>query len=85
MLLKITLCCAMLSCLVAQLCLTLCDPMDCSPPGTSVHGDFPGKNSGVGCHALLQGNLPSPGVEARSPALPVDSLPVELPGKHNCN
>ena len=31
-------------CLVAQLCLTLCDPMDCSPPGTSVHGDSPGKN-----------------------------------------
>ena len=26
-----------------QLCLTLCDPMDCSPPGFSVHGDFPGK------------------------------------------
>ena len=29
--------------------------MDCSPPGSSVHGDFPGKNTGVGCHALLQG------------------------------
>ena len=25
-------------CLVTQLCLTLCDPMDCSPPGSSVHG-----------------------------------------------
>ena len=35
-------------CLVAQSCLTLCDPMDCSPPGSSVHGDFPGKNTGVG-------------------------------------
>ena len=34
----------------------LCDSMDCSPPGTSVHGDFPGKNSGVGCHFLLQGS-----------------------------
>ena len=33
----------------------LCDPMDCSPPGSSVHGDFPGKNTGVGCHVLLQG------------------------------
>ena len=32
----------------------LCDPMDCSPPGFSVHGDSPGKNTGVGCHALLQ-------------------------------
>ena len=35
--------------------LTLCDPMDYSPPGSSVHGDSPGKNTGVGCHALLQG------------------------------
>ena len=43
------------ACLVAQSCLTLCDPMDCSPPGSSVHGDSPGKNTGVGCHALLQG------------------------------
>ena len=42
-------------CLVAQLCPTLCDPMDCSSPGSSVHGDSPGKNIGVGCHALLQG------------------------------
>ena len=31
-------------------CLTLCDPMDCSPPGSSVHRDSPGKNAGVGCH-----------------------------------
>ena len=28
--------------------------MDCSPPGSSAHGDFPGKNTGVGCHFLLQ-------------------------------
>ena len=43
-------------CLVAKLCLTLCNPMDCSPPGPSAHGvDFPGKNTGVSCHFLLQG------------------------------
>ena len=41
--------------LVAQLCLPLCNPMDCSPPDSLVHGDSPGKNTGVGCHALLQG------------------------------
>ena len=29
--------------------------MDCSPPSSSVHRDSPGKNTGVGCHALLQG------------------------------
>ena len=37
--------------------LTLYNPMDCSPPGSSVHDDSPGKNTGVGCHALLQGNI----------------------------
>ena len=41
-------------CLVAQSCPTLCDPMDYSLPGSSVHGDSPGKNTGVGCHALLR-------------------------------
>ena len=49
--------CAM--CLVAQLCLTLCDYMDCSPPGSSVHADSPGKNTGVGCHVLFQGIFPT--------------------------
>ena len=41
-------------CLVTQSCLTLRDPVDCSPPGSSVHGDSPGKNTGVGCHTQLQ-------------------------------
>ena len=43
-------------CLVAQPCSTLCGPMDCSPPGTSVHRDSPGKNTGVGCHASSRGS-----------------------------
>ena len=43
-------------CLVMQLCLTLCDPVDCSPLGSSVRGDPRGKNTGVGCHACLQGS-----------------------------
>ena len=34
-------------------------PMDGSPPGSSVCGDSSGKNSGMGCHALLQGNFPT--------------------------
>ena len=42
--------------LVAQSCPTLCNPMDYILPGSSVHGDSPGKNTGVGCHALLQGH-----------------------------
>ena len=44
-----------------SLCLTLCDTMDCTPPGSSVHGDFSSKNTGVGCHALLQGIFPTQG------------------------
>ena len=39
---------------VPQSCLTPSDPMDCSPPGSSVHGIFPGKRTGVGCHCLLR-------------------------------
>ena len=46
-------------CLFAQSCQDLRDPMDCSPPGSSVHGDSPGKNTGGGCHALLQGIFPT--------------------------
>ena len=64
-----------------QSCPTLCDPRDGSPPGSSVHGDSPGKNTGVGCHALLQGHLPNSGIEPRFPALQVDSLLSEPPGK----
>ena len=47
-------------CLVAQ-SFQLCNPMGCSPPGFSVHGDSPGKNIGVGCLALLQGIFPTQG------------------------
>ena len=60
MMLAVALSCAVL-CVVAQLCPTLCDPMDCSLPGFSVNGDSPGKNIGVGGHALLQGIFPTQG------------------------
>ena len=55
-------------------------PMDCSPPGSAVHGD-PGKNTGVGCHALIQRDLPNPGIKPRSPAWQADSLLSEPPEK----
>ena len=51
--------------------------MVCNSPGFSVHGDSPGKNTGVGCHALLQGIFPKPGTELKppvAPALLADSL-----------
>ena len=38
-----------------------CDPMDFSSPGSSVHGIFPGKNTGVGCHFFLQEIFPTEG------------------------
>ena len=71
---SVPLCCC---CLVAQLCPTLCDPRDCSPPGSSVRGDSPVKNTGVGCHSLLQVIFPTQG---SNPGLLehrlVDSLPL---------
>ena len=63
-----------------QPCLTLCNPKNRTPPGSSVRGTLPGKNTGVDGHALLQGNLPDPGTELASPASPallVGSLPTE--------
>ena len=54
--------------LVVELCPTLCNLMDCSLPGSSVHGDSPGKNTGVGCPAP-PGDLPDPGIKLLSPAL----------------
>ena len=40
---------------VTSLCVVshLCNPKDCRPPGFSVHGDSPSKNTGVGCHAFF--------------------------------
>ena len=60
-------CHELLLCLDTQLCLTLCNPVDCNPPGTSVRGDSPGRNTGVGCHALLQGIFPTQGLNPGVP------------------
>ena len=66
--------------LVTQSCPTLCDPMDCSPPGSSVHGNLQARLwSGLPCPP--PGDLSNPEIEPRSPTLRVDSLPAELPGK----
>ena len=54
-------------CLVTQLCPTLCNLMDCSLPGSSVHGNSSGKNTRGGCHALLQGIFQTQG---SNPGLP---------------
>ena len=55
---------------VAQSCLTLCNPMDCSPPGFSAHEIFTqGRIQAWRNHSLLQGDLPGPGIEPGSPNL----------------
>ena len=64
---------------VAQSCPTLCDPMDCSLPVSSIHGIFQAR--------ILEwvafpspGDLPNPGIVLGSPALQADALPSEPPG-----
>ena len=65
--------------LFAQLCLTLCNPMDCSWPGSPVHGVLQARM--LEWVAIpFSGDLPNPGVEPGSPALQADSLPSEPPG-----
>ena len=63
-------------------CWTLCDPMDCSPPGSSVHGIL---QAGIVEWVAIPspGDLPSPGIKPRSPALIADFLPSEPPGNNS--
>ena len=66
-----------------QSCLTLCDPMNCSTPGICPWHSSD-KNTGVGCHALLQGIFPTQGSNPHLLSLlywQVGSLPVASPGK----
>ena len=49
--------------------LILCNPMDCSLQGSPVHGDSTGKNTEMGCHALLQGTSLTQGLNLCLPAL----------------
>ena len=55
-------------------------PMDCSPPGSSVHGILQARIL-EWVATSSQGDLPNPGIKPRSPALQADSLPTEPPGK----
>ena len=75
--------------LVAQSCLTLCDPIDCGPPGSSIHGILQARIL-VWVAIPSPGDHPNPGIKPRSRALQVDSLSSEPLGKpqkqlHNCN
>ena len=55
--------------------------MDCSPPGSSVHGILQARRILEWVAIPFSGDLPNPEMEPRSPALQVDSLPSEPPGK----
>ena len=68
--------------LVVQPCLTLCDPMDCRPPCSPVHGILQARIL-EWVAILFPRDLPDPGIELGSPALQADSLLSEPPGKPN--
>ena len=68
-------------CSVTQSCLTLCNSMDRSPPGSSVHGILQaGKLESVAMPSSR--DLPKLGIEPGFPAFQVDSLSSEPPGKY---
>ena len=67
----------------AQSCPTLGNPMDCSLPGSSVHGIIQARKLQSGLPFPSPGALPDPGIEPRSLTLMTDSLPPEPPGKPN--
>ena len=69
---SITGCC----CLVVSCVRLFYDLMDCGLPGSSVHEDSPGKNTGVGCHFLLQGSFPTQGSNPGLLPWQVGSLPL---------
>ena len=66
---------------VAQSCPTLCDPVDCSPAGSSVHGDSPGKNTGVSCHSVRGPSQPRWNLSPASHALAGRFFITAPPGK----
>ena len=72
MLIVIINCC----CLVTKFCHLLCNPMDCSSPGSSVHGILKARIL-EWIAVLFSRDLPNPGIKPRSPALQADSLPSE--------
>ena len=61
-------------------CVRLCDPIDCSPPGSSVHGILQARML-EWVAISFSGDLPDPGIEPRSPELQADALTSELPGE----
>ena len=70
----------MCACSVAQWCLALCHPIDCSLPGSSVHG-ISQQEYWSGFPFLTSGDLPDPGIEPASPELAGRFFTTEPPRK----
>ena len=68
-------------CFFSQSCPTLCNPTDCSLPGSSCSWGFSRQEYWSGLPCSPPGDLPNTGIEPRSPALQADSLQSEPPGK----
>ena len=74
-------CCGLNVHVLSQSCPTLCNPMYFIPPGSSVHRDSPWQEYWSGLPRSTPGYLPNPGIEPKSPASQVDSLPSGPPVK----
>ena len=72
--------CAVRLCVLAQSCATLCDPGDCSPPGSSVHGILQARTLELVAISFSR-VFPNPGIEPESLALQADALLTEPEGK----
>ena len=77
---KVCCCCCCCCCLIAQSCPTLCDPIDCSPPGSSVHRVILQEHWSE-LLFLSPGDLSNPGIRPASPALAGRFFTTESPGK----
>ena len=72
-------------CTCAQSCPTLCDPMDGSSPGSSVHGIFQARNTGVGFNFLFRGIFQTQGSNPHLLHRQTDSLPLHHRGSPDLN
>ena len=70
-------------CVLIQSCPNLCDPMDCSLPGSSVHGILQARIRGVGSLSLLQGIFPIQGLSPHLLLWQADSLPLSHQRSHD--
>ena len=66
----------MIMCSIVQWCLTLQVSVDCNLTGCSIHGIFLGRNTGAGCHFLIQEIFPIQGSNLHLIHWQVDSLPL---------